>query len=188
MTQVQIASAMAEAPVIMALHGNAANAHAAAPGQVKAVAFDNLIDMGAVTAPADIRHGFNTNASNDTTAAAMSQADTAGQSAAAQTPWLTNAAWASLGDQAAIGSDGNGVAVFARWLAVEQALARESANADLLPAWLDATQGADLSGLRASHGGSPDAYQSLGVDTLGLRAGASLQVFKGLGNGVQQIM
>ncbi len=215
-TQIQIASAMVDAPVLMALHGNSANARATAPGQVKAVAVDKLADMGAATpptdnsqafnansrndalsgnpgdmgaatAPADISQGFSVSARNDT-AAAMSQTDAARQTAAAPTAWLTSAAWASLGDQGAVGNEGNGVAVFARWLAVEQALARQSANAGMLPAWLDSARGADLRGMFVGNGGLPDAYQSLGADTLGLRVGAGLQVFKGLGNGVQQIM
>ncbi|MBI5907702.1 MAG: hypothetical protein HY853_03850, partial [Burkholderiales bacterium] len=65
---------------------------------------------------------------------------------------------------------------------------RQSANAGTLPAWLDATQGANLSGLLNSNGVLPDTYQNLGVDVIGLRVGAGLQVFKGLGNGVQPIM
>lgn len=216
--QTQITSAMAEAPVIMALHGNAANAHAASPGQLKAVAVDNPIDMsmatppidssqalviisrhdassghsgdmGAATAPADISQRLNTSAFNGTATTAMSPTDTVGQSATTQTPWLTHAAWASLENQGTVRSDdGNGVAAFAHWLAVEQALAHESANAGLLPAWLDATKGVDLGGLLTSHGGLPDALQPQGIDTLGLRVGAGLQVFNGLGNGVQQIM
>jgi VCBS repeat-containing protein len=187
MAQFQIASATVQAPVLAAVHGSSANAHAEAPDRLKAAAIGSPGDVGAATDPADINHGSNASAHSDT-ATAMGQTDTAGQSAATQTPWLTSAAWASLADQGAVGSNGNGVAAFARWLAVEQALARESANAGVLPAWLDSTQGADLSGLQTSNGGLPDAYQSLGVDTFGLRVGSGLQVFKGLGNGVQQIM
>ena len=169
------------------MHGSSAEAHAAAPGQVKAAAIDNPADMGAVTSPADNSQAFNAGARNDT-AAATDPTDTVKQTAAAPTAWLTSAAWAALGDQGSAGNDGNGVAVLARWVAVEQALARQSANAGTLPAWLDATQGANLSGLLNSNGVLPDTYQNLGVDVIGLRVGAGLQVFKGLGNGVQTIM
>lgn len=189
---IHITGAIAEQQsALMSSQGNSAEAHAAVPGQIKQTA--------PAASPAADPTGMDTGTAPRVNPGAGAQADAgvlAVASAAdshgvdAQTGWLTSAAWAYLDQrgsdaayQAAAADDS--VAAFAQWLAVEQALARDSA--DGMPDWLDRAQGADLRGLLAANGSLASANQAFGVDTIGLLAGAELKGFKGLGEGVQKI-
>ncbi|MCF8198712.1 MAG: VCBS domain-containing protein [Sulfuritalea sp.] len=192
MSEVRVASPILEASTTMASHGNSAEAHAVAPGQIKQAenAAAEIAATGAsvdsAVSPAPTFAATATEASGDSAAP-----DMAGQGNGVQTGWLTEAAWAYLdsrGTDSSIttkGNSGDSVAAFARWLAVEQALARDAANG--LPDWLDHAKGADLSGLLASNGGLIGTGQILGDDMVGLLAGGNLKGFKGLGEGVRKI-
>ena len=186
--EVAIASALLEAPAaVMSAHGNSAAAHADVPGQVKQAAPETSLSADTAATDTAVKAGAADAGNGDTGAAA----DEAVQGESASTGWLLDAAWAYLDSRGAdssyqpAGNSGDGVAAFARWLAVEQALARESA--DGMPDWLDSAKGADLRGLLAANGGFLGSNQAFGTDPVSLLAGAGLKNFTGLGEGVQKI-
>ncbi|MDP1612945.1 MAG: VCBS domain-containing protein [Sulfuritalea sp.] len=192
MAEARIASPILEAPAsMMVAHGNSADAQAAAPGQVKQVAGE--VDALSAAAGGGDQAAVSpapTLTAADEVSSGGTGPDSPCRDKTTSTEWLTEAAWAYLdrqGSDATRPAAGNSdtVAIFAQWLAVEQALARDSAGS--MPDWLDQTRGADLRGLLAANGGFLGSHQALGVDTIGLLAGAELKGFKGLGEGVQKI-
>ena len=176
MTEVRIDGALVEARAPGKDRGNSAAAHAAAPGQI---AQADPVALG-------------TSDAKDNDPATSTTADSPVQARPQVANWLQEAAWAYLDTQGSdasyqAGNESNSVAAFARWLAVEQALARDAANAGTLPAWLDNAKGADMRGLLLTDGRFLGSTQTLGSDPISLLAGDTLKTFAGLGNGVQKI-
>jgi VCBS repeat-containing protein len=191
MDEVPIAESIIETQAPTATHGNAADARAVAPGQIKQAegAASATVADGGQTPDNAVSPAPTLATATEAASDPIAVPDANERTRSTETRWLTAADWACLDgahDSApSSAKSGDSVAIFAQWLAVQQALTRDSANG--LPEWLDRSQGADLRGLIAANGGFAGSNPIGGADMIGLLAGAELKSFKGLAEGLQKI-
>lgn len=96
--------------------------------------------------------------------------------------------WQQYGPSTSAGTVSNdAAAIFARWLAVDLAVAQALAGKG--PAWLDDGLGSDTAALGKATSGFLGTTHAFGKDAFSLLAGSgqNLQTFKGLAEGVQKI-
>lgn len=194
----QLVAMRTEAPSAAMGHGNSSAAHDAAPGQSLSSGHDNAPAQARKSAsfgePLIAAAGADARAGN-VADSAMAGLELGAQAVQPAGKWLDSTSWAEIEQQAwdqasarqVAGSD-HASAVLAGWLAVQRAMAAESAEPGIHWAESGTNEGSNLRVLAfATEGEFQGSQRTLGADPIGLQLGAGLRTFRGLGQGVQVI-